>query len=501
MPRAAAPSSASVIRSPSQRLGIALLSVVAVLGVACSSGEAPSETTNPPAAVGAVDPADDPQPLAPEAPEGAPPAVSESAAPAPGTPSTAAEPRELVRTAPDYASVDRSEFRITPDDATAHDEFGWAVDLDGDTLVVGAPLQDEQGDNAGIAYVFERTTIGWAQAARLLPREGEAGAWFGRDLAIRGDTIVVTAPFTTVDDQVDAGAAYVFVRAGDDWVQEQRLVAADPLADARLGWSMDFDGQTIAVGALNDAQRSGNPRTGAAHLFTRDGDGWRQDARLLADDAHDGDLFGADVAVDGERVVVGAPGSSHGELGAGAAYVFVLGDHGWLQEIRLLAEEPERLAELGWAVALDGVRVVAGAYRADTLAIDAGAAHLFRLVGTTWTAEAVLLPDHADGGEWFGYAVAIDAGRVLVGAPRYTDHVVSVLRQGSAHLFAKDGAGGWEEAVLFSADDVRAAGAGADFGWRIALGGPTAIIGAWLADTPTAGLDSGLVYAYRLPAP
>ncbi|MEE9278440.1 MAG: FG-GAP repeat protein, partial [Dehalococcoidia bacterium] len=105
-----------------------------------------------------------------------------------------------------FSEIDAREFRLDPNDAAAFDEAGWSVAIDGDTIVVGAPLHDDLGTDSGVAYVFERAGERWLETAKLLPDEGEAGAWFGRWVAVDGDTIVLGAPLAdVVGEDDDAG--------------------------------------------------------------------------------------------------------------------------------------------------------------------------------------------------------------------------------------------------------------------------------------------------------
>ncbi len=110
----------------------------------------------------------------------------------------------LAISEPAYAQID--EFKITGSDGAAEDLFGVSVSISGDYAVVGAYIDDDNGDSSGSAYVFKRTGTSWAQEAKLLPSDGAAGDNFGFSVSISGDYAVVGAQ-TDDDNGDDSGSA------------------------------------------------------------------------------------------------------------------------------------------------------------------------------------------------------------------------------------------------------------------------------------------------------
>jgi len=262
------------------------------------------------------------------------------------------------------------------------DLFGYSVGLshDGDTLVaagydedgagrgVNPDLADGGRNGSGAIYVFSRTGTAWEQDAYLKGSRSEGNDALGFSLAISGDgsTIVAGAgdesclvggvnPEGCDADKPDdasggsAGAAYVWARSGNTWVEEAFLKASNPnLQDwfaARL--AVSGDGNTVLVGApmedsnvrgVNGVGQQDNSATesGAAYLFTRSDTTWSQQAYMKADNAEEFDEFGASLAVsgDGRTLLVGARMESGGAAGvngdeadnsvpqAGAVYVW-----------------------------------------------------------------------------------------------------------------------------------------------------------------------------------
>ena len=149
-------------------------------------------------------------------------------------------------------------------DGQARDEFGHAVAISGAFAVIGAPEDDDQGTDAGAAYVFELQGSAWVQRVKLLPPSGSHYDGFGSCVAIDGDVLVVGS---ALDDSaaMAAGAVYVYSNNAGNWVLQQKLVAADAQVGDRFGADVAVSGDTIAVGADLDDDRGTD--AGAAYVF------------------------------------------------------------------------------------------------------------------------------------------------------------------------------------------------------------------------------------------
>src|SRR2546429_5189198 len=120
------------------------------------------------------------------------------------------------------ASAPSVETKLSPADSTLFQNFGWSVAVSGDTVVAGTPVDSTDSTYAGVAYIFVRAGGTWSQQARLAPDVPSAFAEFGYSVAINGDTLVVGAPGED-DGGNAAGAVYVFVRQGPIWRQQTTL--------------------------------------------------------------------------------------------------------------------------------------------------------------------------------------------------------------------------------------------------------------------------------------
>jgi hypothetical protein len=303
--------------------------------------------------------------------------------------------------------------KIVSSDAQAGDQFGYNVGISGDTVVVGADYEDAGGSNAGAAYVFTRSGTTWSQQQKIVASDAEASDSFGLTLGIDGDTIVVGA--WAEDTEADmAGAAYIFTRSGTTWSQQQKIVSSDAQAGDRFGYSTAISGDTVVVGA--NYEDAGGSDAGAAYIFTRSGTTWSQQAKLTASDAQASDFFGKNVHIDGDTVVVGAHGEDAGGSYAGAAYVFTRSGTTWSQQQKIGASDAQSSDYFGSNVRIDGDVLVVSAPGEDAGGSSAGAAYVFTRSGTTWSQQKKLVASDAAASDYLR-EIGIDANTIITGAP------------------------------------------------------------------------------------
>ncbi len=185
--------------------------------------------------------------------------------------------------APAYADLGDQLFKLLADDGAAGDAFGYSVAISGATAIVGAWRDDDNGEYAGSAYLFDTTTA--TQIAKLLPDGGATGDWFGFSVAISGSTAIVGA-YLDGDNGVCSGSAYLFDTTPGQ--QIAKLLPDDGAVEDRFGLSVAISGATAIVGAYLDDDNG--TQSGSAYLFnTTTG---LQTAKLLADDGAAADWFG-----------------------------------------------------------------------------------------------------------------------------------------------------------------------------------------------------------------
>ncbi len=290
--------------------------------------------------------------------------------------------------------------RLAPADAAAGDFFGFSVAVVGDTALVGAIRDDHAGgEDAGSVYVFVRSGSTWKEEQKLTA-DAAARDYFGIAAAVSGDTAVVGSLRNAHGGRKNAGAAYVFVRSASTWREQQKLVASDAAAGDEFGGAVAVAGDTVVVGAGLDDQPTGED-AGSAYVFVRSGAKWNEQQKLAASDAAAIDEFGHAVAVSGDTALVGAFDADHpGGEDAGAAYVFVRSGSRWSEQRKLVAGDAASTDRFGVSASLSGDTAVVGAFLDDQASgadagsayVDAGSAYVLWRAGSTWSEQQNLVP-------------------------------------------------------------------------------------------------------------
>lgn len=400
---------------------------------------------------------------------------------------------------------------LKPGITGTNDLFGHrvAISADGSTLAVGAygessgamtingNATDNSAINAGAVYIFVRGDTGWVAQAYVKPANMGPGDAFGYAIALSadGNTLAVGAPdedsaATTIngdganDLANSAGSAYVFTRAGSTWSQQAYLKASNAQTGDNFGEAIAIaaDGNTVAVGAWAedgaDVGPNGNPASntaleaGAVYVFARVGTAWSQQAYLKSTNTQADDMFGIEVAL-----------SATGDVLAVAA-----------------------TGEAGSSPGINGNQV-------DNSSPQAGAVYTYRRTGTAWASETYIKAGNPEGGDFFGYSIALSAdGNTLAVTAEGEDGGTSGVnpaitengaQAGAAYVFTR--AGGWSQQAYIKATNTMPDDR---FGRSVALSaaGNLLVVGAVFEDSAATGRggsqldesasDSGAAYVF-----
>ena len=342
-----------------------------------------------------------------------------------------------------------SEAYLKPPNPSSIDTFGVPLEISGDTIVVSASQEDsnqttitngttitidDSSSNSGAAYVFKRTGNFWTHEAYLKAPNSEASDLFGSSVSISGDTIVVgsvqeDSNQTTITNGTtnagngasNSGAAYVFRRTGNIWLNEAYLKAPNAESADQFGWSVSISGDRILVGANSESSNqstitngttnagNGASQSGAVYVFRRTGTTWTNEAYLKAPNPDNIDLFGNSISISGSVAVISATleasnqttitngptaSANNSSAGSGAAYVFRRRGTTWVNEAYLKAPNAEAGDEFGNSVSISGDTIVVGTQNEDSnqttitngtltssnnSATDSGAVYVYRL--------------------------------------------------------------------------------------------------------------------------
>ena len=354
-----------------------------------------------------------------------------------------------------------ARLNLSPSESGEGHEFGHTLAIQGDVIAVGAPPRSN-----GFAYIFERSGTVWTRTAIFQPlfQQSDFVGDFGRAMALDGDRLVVGAPGDnsastgvggdpTNQDAPGSGAVYVYTRDGAGWTLEAYIKPSNTTAGHGFGHSLTLSGDTLAVssgddssatGVNGDQTDTGSPGSGAVFVFQHGTDGWAQQAYIKASNTGAGDGFGSPVIGDGlagDTLVVGASGedsaatgvggdqASDGAPDSGAVYVFTRTGTTWSQEAYLKASNTGDGDFFGGRATLSGNRLAVAAPGEDSAATgvdgdqtsdaaaNSGAVYLFERCGAGWTQIHYIKASDTGARDSFGFGLASEGDDLAVGAP------------------------------------------------------------------------------------
>lgn len=308
------------------------------------------------------------------------------------------------------------EAVLTPSEAFINDRFGRSLSVHRNVLVVGS---DSSGDTAiesrGAAHVFRRVAGVWTEEQRLVPESLTDPAFFGWEVDVYGEQLIVGAPSLRIDFD-DDGAAWIYRHDGEQWAEQPILRPDDPHEEHLFGHAVQIQGRTAAISALGDSQVAFE--AGAVYIFERQSDGsWVQAQKLIPPDIANWDGFGESIAMNGNWLAVGTPNDDDAGTSTGAVYLYRRVAGTWLLQEKLTASDAQKGGQFGRVVSLDGARLAVGALNQEDRQAFAGAVYMFHWTGSVWRETRKILPEGLMSLSEFGSDVDLSGGRLIAGAP------------------------------------------------------------------------------------
>jgi outer membrane protein assembly factor BamB len=326
------------------------------------------------------------------------------------------------------------EAKLLADFQCGEDLFGFSVDVSGDTAIIGTYISDPMGYCEGRAFIFQKIGGIWTQVAQITGSPSVNDNHFGNKVAISCDTVVVVAPAES------NGAAYVFERnegGANAWGQKKIITGSDAVIGDEFGISIAISGDTIVIGAQGHDAAANN--AGAAYVFERNeggADNWGQKKKLLPVSADAGDRFGCSVDISGDLISIGALGDDSSSLDTGTVYIFDRDNGGtdnWGYETRLTAAEGQTGDALGFSVAISGDNVITGAINHSNPGPGTGAAYVFKRQGASdWIEQAKLIAADGNNQEFFAFSVDVSSGDKFVAG--VNNNAFLTVGSGSAYI-------------------------------------------------------------------
>ena len=362
------------------------------------------------------------------------------------------------------------EQKLLADDGDDGDRLGSAVAIEGNYLVCGAPEDDAAANRSGSAYVFKWETDSWVQHSKIVPADAQSGAQFGNAVAMAGNYLLIGA-FRDKEHGNQAGAAYLWERFGDTWSFQTKLTPNTPQANSEFGYSVAINGDYAVIGA-HRYEHSGE-NIGAAYVFERNGMSWVQDAMLLETGLTPSSSYGCAVGVNGNTIMVGAKDDATTGISTGAVYIYDHDGVNWNFLQRMVHPNGNDNDHFGCSLAIDtGGWAIVGADAGNGSAVDSGLAYICNYHNGTWGPfiKHVPIPSEPDVG--FGWSVAMKGGSAAVGAP--WTNAEGVTLSGKVHTYNYDGST-WQYGATFTASDPTFNG---HLGYSVAVQNNEGVFGA-----------------------
>lgn len=224
--------------------------------------------------------------------------------------------------------------------------FGRAVSVSGTSLLVGNDAESSNGfDSNGAVYFYSGS--GWSQVTRLVASDDRDYAGIGASVALGADSAFAG------NGRIDNATVYAFGRVSGAWAQTQVLKED---ASSTFGWSMVVQGDRVAIAAPKD---SGD--TGKVHMYGKSNGMWSEEQELTASDAAPGSFFGLGMDFDGETLAIGAPGNLLSAAAPARVYVFEKLGPRFVERAKITLTDglPARYA--GSAISISGDTLLVGA--------------------------------------------------------------------------------------------------------------------------------------------
>ncbi|KPA14497.1 PKD domain-containing protein, partial [Candidatus Magnetomorum sp. HK-1] len=288
----------------------------------------------------------------------------------------------------------------------------FSVSMDGEYAVVGRFYYHNGSFYNGAASIYKRNGDVWTLQTTVSPTDQTEMTYFGYDVAIKGDYIVVGAYYKD--------CAYIYKRNIESWNLIKKLTDPDGVSYDSFGYNVAISNEYIIVGAYNEDNNATN--SGSAYIFKNSNDSWTQTAILNPDDPAENNYFGRSVAITDEYAAIGASFADSEVKDSGKAYVFERSGESWSQMTMILPKTNEEYGLFGETIAISGDKVAIGFKARDTFsAVNAGCVNIYKLDGNTCTQISTYYPDIIyDVDHSFGYSLDLYEDYFIAGSLSYS---------------------------------------------------------------------------------
>ncbi|QDT43126.1 Calx-beta domain protein [Gimesia alba] len=390
----------------------------------------------------------------------------------------------------DFGEINEVQSVTPPAPVSANDSFGEEIAIDGDYMVVGATNSDVAALDAGAAYIYQRNHQGtmsetddtWEFYSTLTAPDASTGDLFGTSVAIHGDVIVIGAAAADNGGE-ESGAAYVYRRNGALWSFEEKLIASDRMNYDGFGNDVAIENNRIVVGAANHDVDS-KPDAGAVYIFSWSGNSWTETQKLTYSSGESADQFGYSVAIHNNEIFISAPNETinQNSIRSGEVHVYHFTVVLWIHSQRLAPSNGRDNQRFGWQLAVDGNHlgvIIAGSTSGSPRA------YLYEREGGSWKfRQSTIIAPITTGISSNRYSIDISETTLAIGTNIYDSPIASA---GSVTIYHFS-----EDRWVNSQDYIGGNPSDRDlFGAAVAISGSQILVGAPASDDTA--MNSGAV--------
>lgn len=322
---------------------------------------------------------------------------------------------------------------LTASDGLREDEFGCAVAIDSNVIVIGAKYGDGISNKTGAAYLFKMPVSGWidmTETAKLISSEGNLNDAFGAAVDIDGEIAVVASP-QDGETGASSGSVFIFKKPVSGWAnmtQSAKLTPNDGAAYDNFGIVVAMKDSLLVIGASGDDDAFSNQ--GSAYIFVEPATGWanmNQTAKLLASDGALNDNFATSIAINGDIIAIGAAYTDMPTTNCGTVYLYQKPVSGWVnatENAKLTASDAASNDNFGFSVTMTDTTIMAGAKQPNLK----GKVYVYNKPITGWvsaTQNAIVTASDGANSDNFGNAIVMENGHAIVGAYQNDDNGVN----------------------------------------------------------------------------
>jgi hypothetical protein len=290
--------------------------------------------------------------------------------------------------------------KLESGDGVNDDNYGYAVALSGQSVLVGAPRDDDRGENSGSIYSYAYTGANWGNTQKYITQVSSYKDEFGSAIAVSNTRAIIGSP-----NDNETGSAYIYDFDGSSWIQSQKLFASDAEANDLFGKSVSILGDIAVVAAFNDDNSNGS-NAGAVYVYKYIGNKWEEIQKIIAPSANTSFYFGVTLVLSDTSLFIREDAGVYIYQNNGIEWIY--------SETLTVPLGTNNRTLLGNSISVDGNKVLIGDVLDNENGDYSGAAYIFEYNGNNWIETDKLLPSEIGNESLFGASVNLKDNRAVV---------------------------------------------------------------------------------------